>query len=190
MAEEDMGLKNYSTDLIQLISTSNARLANSCQNHHLLLIRHATASKSNNPRRIVAQATAVPPSAKPAVAPPGAPTRSPTRPAAKRFTCSTCKQDFKNTTYLERHKSTVHLGPKCYWGECREEFNDVKELSDHVLEVHQRVGAVLQSQRLRLLCRYSDCGRSFTLKNEFVRHTKVHIARAACEEEVSGEQAI
>lgn len=50
---EDMGLKNYSTDLIQLISTSNARLANSCQNHHLLLIRHATASKSNNPRRIV-----------------------------------------------------------------------------------------------------------------------------------------
>lgn len=63
-----------------------------------------------------------------------------------------------------------NLGPRCYWGECREGLNDIRELSDHMLKVHQGAGLTVHGQHPRPSCRYPSCGRSFTLKKEIERH--------------------
>ncbi|KAI0839532.1 hypothetical protein F5Y06DRAFT_295559 [Hypoxylon sp. FL0890] len=92
--------------------------------------------------------------------------------AREGLTCNVCGKVLKTASILRRHKRAVHLGTRCHWGDCTEEFNDTKALYKHLRD-HQARAAV-NDQQGELICHWPGCGKHQKEKREMRRHLRKH----------------
>ncbi|KAI1211879.1 uncharacterized protein F4807DRAFT_416709 [Annulohypoxylon truncatum] len=90
--------------------------------------------------------------------------------------CPICSKSFKTITILRKHKLTVHIGTRCRWGDCNEQFGNETQLFKHI-RTHQRYGAVGDASD-QFLCHWPDCSREFRDDAELSRHLKIHNSTA------------
>ncbi|KAH3680382.1 hypothetical protein WICPIJ_008298 [Wickerhamomyces pijperi] len=75
--------------------------------------------------------------------------------------------------YLRKNNDDNHKGPlHCKWGECKEMFDDVELLYNHLCDEH--VGRK-SNRNLSLKCNWSDCNVQTVKRDHITSHIRVHI---------------
>ncbi|KAI8958647.1 hypothetical protein F5Y11DRAFT_335581 [Daldinia sp. FL1419] len=75
---------------------------------------------------------------------------------------------------LAKHKESVHIGLRCFWGDCGQVFPSTEFLAEH-LRNHQ-LGESINDAPGQLICHWPGCNKVMSIsgKKEMGRHIKRH----------------